>query len=171
MRTQLSKLSVVLGVIIAAIVLSVLCPLPTKAAQAQTIKQRFSVPLDFVFQTADFPCLTEDVHVFGTIETQTQTIIDGNGGLHLRMHEVANLSAVGLSTGDTYRTQGPLSFLVYDFDNDPNTPEREVFFHNLVQLVGPGQDGNMLLRTLFHVVFNANGVQTVEKLKNEALCH
>jgi hypothetical protein len=157
--------------IVAAIMLTVFCPQPAKAAQAQTIKQRFGVPLDDVFHTADFPCLTEDVHVFGTIETQTQTIIDGNGGLHLRMHEVANLSAVGLSSGDTYQTQGPLSFLVYDFDNDPNTPEREVFIHNLVQIVGPGQDGKMLLRILLHVVFNASGVQTVEILKNEALCH
>ena len=75
MRTQLSKLSVVLGVIIAAIVLSVLCPLPTKAAQAQTIKQRFSVPLDFVFQTADFPCPIEDVHVFGILRRKPKPLL------------------------------------------------------------------------------------------------
>jgi hypothetical protein len=168
MRKQPSKLTVVLSAILAA---TVLCPQSAKAAQAQVIKQSFSVPLNDVFHTADFPCLTEDVHVFGTIETQTQTIVDGQGGLHLRMHEVANLSAVGLSSGNTYQTQGPLSFLLYDFDNDPNTPVREVFFHNLIQLVGPGQDGKMLLRTLFHVVVNGNGVQTVEMLKDEALCH
>jgi hypothetical protein len=169
-RTQLSKLFVVVGVIVAAIMLTMICPQPARA-KAEVIKQSFSVPLDGVFQAADFPCLTEDVHVFGTIETQTQAIVDGNGGLHLRMHEVANLSAVGLSTGDRYHTQGPLSFLVHDFDTDPNNGLREVLFHNIIQLVGPGQDGKMLLGTLFHVVVNGNGVQTVEKLKTEVLCH
>ncbi len=97
--------------------------------------------------------------------------IDGKGGLHLQVHDRADLAAVGLSTGDTYRTQGPEVFIVYDFDNDPNTPDREVFFHNLIHIVGPGRDGNMLLRALFHVVFNANGVQTVNVGKAEMLCH
>src|SRR5262245_42045969 len=168
MRTQVSKLSVVVGVIVAAIVLTVICPQPARAAKVEVIKQSFSVPLDDVFHTADFPCLTEDVHVFGTIETQTQTIVDGNGGLHLRLHEVANLSAVGLSTGDTYHTQGPQTFLVYDFDNNPDTLAREIYFHNIIQLVGPGQDGKMLLRTQFHSVVNGNGVLIMEELKNDA---
>lgn len=66
MRTQLSKLSVVVCVIIAAIVL---CPRPAEA-QAQVIKQKFNVPIDVIFHAADFSCLTKDVHIFGTNPTQ-----------------------------------------------------------------------------------------------------
>jgi hypothetical protein len=66
------------------------------------------------------------VHIVGTTQTQTTLIIDGKGGLHLEVHQVADLSAEGLSTGDTYHT---------------------------------------------HVVFNASGVQTLEIVKDEALCH
>ncbi len=170
MRIQLPKLSVIVVVIMAATMLAMIDPQPT-GAQAQVIKQRFDDPLDDIFHPADFPCLAEDVHVFGTIRTRTQTVFDSQGGLHLNVHQVADLAAVGSSTGDTYHTQGPLVFVAYDFDNDPNTPSREVFFHNLIQLVGPGQDGKFLLRTLFHVVFSANGVQTVGVDKVELLCH
>jgi len=173
MRTELSKLPVVVGVILAAIVLTVLSPQPAKA-QAQVIKQKFNDPLDFISLAADpsnAGCLTEDVHVFGTLPTHTQTIIDAKGGLHLTFQVIARLEAVGLSTGDTYHTQGPEVFIVYDFDNDPNTPARDVFFHNIVQLIGPGRDGNLNVHVLFHVVFNANGVQTVSVEKVNVVCH
>jgi len=144
-------------------------PQPAKA-QAQVIQQRFDIPLDDVFQAADPAnggCLSEDVHVFGTLPTQSQTITDGKGGLHLRFHQIAELSAVGLSTGDTYHTQGPLVFVEYDFDG---TAPREVFFHNIVQLIGPGQDGNLNVHVLFDIVFDANGVQTVSIDKVEVQC-
>jgi hypothetical protein len=62
-------------------------------------------------------------------------------------------------------------FVVYDFDNDPSTPDREVFFHNIVQLIGPGENGNLNVHVLFHVVFNANGVQTLEVNKVDVVCH
>lgn len=169
MRTQLSRLSIIVGVIMAAIVLTLLCPQPAKA-QAQVIKQKFNDPLDQIFLAAD-GCLTEDVHVYGTLPTHTQTIIDAKGGLHLTFHVIARLEAVGLTTGDTYHTQGPEVFIVYDFDNDPNTPNRDVFFHNIVQLIGPGRDGNLNVHVLFHVVFNANGVQTVSVDKENVVCH
>jgi hypothetical protein len=169
MRTQLSKLSVVASVIVAAAVFTVLSPQPAKA-QAQVINQKFDEPLDQVFLAAD-GCLTEDVHVFGTIPTQSQTIIDANGGLHVNFHQIARLQAVGLSTGDTYHTQGPLVFVAYDFANDPSTPDREVYFHNIVQLIGPGRDGNLNVHVLFHAVFNANGVQTLEVNKVDVVCH
>lgn len=99
------------------------------------------------------------------------TVIDGKGRLHLQVHQRADLAAVGLSTGDKYHTQGPEVFIVYDFDNDPNTPARDVFFHNIVQLIGPGRDGNLNVHVLFHVVFNANGVQTVSVERVEVVCH
>jgi hypothetical protein len=166
MRTQLSKLSVVVCVIIAAIVL---CQRPAEA-QAQVIKQKFNVPIDVIFRAVDFSCLTEDVHIFGTNPTQTQTIIDAKGGFHLQIQERKNVTAVGLTTGDTYNVNGPAVTLVYDFDTDPNNGLREIFFHNNLHIVGPGRDGSMLLRELFHVVFNANGVQAVEVVKEDVVC-
>jgi hypothetical protein len=169
MRTQLSKLSVVLGVIIAGIVFSVLCPQPTKA-EAQVVKQKFNVPIDVTFHAVDFSCLTEDVHVFGINPTQTQTVIDAKGGFHLQIQERKDVAAVGLTTGDRYNINGPAVTLVYDFDTDPSNGLHEIFFHNIIHIVGPGRDGSMLLRELFHVVFNANGVQIVEVAKQEVVC-
>ena len=169
MRIQLPKLSVVLGGIIAAIVLSVLCPQSAKA-QAQVIKQKFDVPIEAIFHPADFSCLTEDVHVFGTNPTRTQFIVDANGGVHLQIHATKNVAAVGLSTGDAYNVNGPEITVLYDFDSDPNNGFREVFFHNILHIVGPGSDGSMLLRESFHAVFNANGVQVLEVAKEDVLC-
>jgi|RhiMetdeSRZDD1v2_1073273.scaffolds.fasta_scaffold282739_1 hypothetical protein len=170
MRAQISKPCAVVGVIVVAIVLAMIYAQPAKA-QAQTIKQKFNVPLDDAFHAADPAvggCLIEDVHVFGTLPTQTQTVIDGKGGVHLKFQQIADLSAVGLSTGDTYHTQGPLVFVEYDFDG---AAPREAFFHNIVQLIGPGQDGNLNVHVLLHVVFNANGVQTVTVDKEDVRCH
>ena len=170
MKTQRSRVSVVVGVIIASTLLSVLCPQPARA-QAQVIKQTFNEPFDEVFHAADPAvggCLIEDVHVFGTLPTQTQITIDAKGGLHLKFQQIANLSAVGLSTGDTYRTQGPLVFVEYDF---ADTSPRDVFFHNVLQLIGPGRDGNLDVHVLFHAVFSATGVQTVNVSKEEVQCH
>jgi len=170
MRTQLSKLSSVVGVIVAVAVLTALSPLSAKA-QAQVITQKFDDPFDQIFSASDpanAGCLTEDVHVFGTIPTRSQTIIDAKGGLHVNFHQIANLEAVGLSTGNKYHTQGPLTFVAYDFDG---TNPREIFFHNVVQLIGPGGDGNLNVHVLFHAVINASGVQTVDVLKADIVCH
>jgi hypothetical protein len=92
------------------------------------------------------------------------------GGFHLQIQERRNVTAVGLTTGDTYDIHGPAVTLVYDFDTDPNNGLREIFFHNILQIVGPGRDGSMLLRELFHVVFNANGAQIVEVAKQDVVC-
>ena len=156
--------------VVVTLVLTMTYPQPAEA-QAQVIKQKFNVPIEVIFHAADFPCLTEDVHVFGTNPTRTQIISDANGGFHLQIHEMKDVAAVGLSTGDTYNINGPAVTVVYDFDNDPNTPLREVFFHNVIQLIGPGRDGNFNLHVLYHLVVNAKGVQTLEKLKEEVTCH
>ena len=166
MRIQLSRISIALGVIAVAIVFSLLTPRPVEA-QAQVINQRVDIPIDVIFRAAD-GCLTEDVHIFGTLPTRTQTIVDAKGGLHVSVHQIAHLNAVGLTTGHTYRTQGPFVSVAYDFDG---SAPREIFFHNVIQLIGPGRDGNLNLREFFHAVFNANGVQTVDVIKQEVVCH
>jgi hypothetical protein len=149
-----------------AIVFSLLSPRPIEA-QAQVINQRFDIPLDVIFLAAD-GCLTEDVHIFGTLPTRTQTVVDANGGLHVSVHQIAHLNAVGLTTGDTYHAQGPLVSVTYDFDG---SAPREIFFHNIIQLIGPGKDGNLNIHELSHAVFNANGVQTVDVNKVDVVCH
>lgn len=169
MRTHLSTVCAVLGVIVAAIVLGVLCPQPARA-QAQRIKQKFNAPIDVTFGPADFSCLTEDVHIFGTNPTRTQFITDARGGVHLQMQATKDVTAVGLSTGDSYKVTGPEVTVVYDFDSDPNNGLREVFFHNLLHILGPGTDGSMLLRETFHAVFSSNGVQVVDISKEDLLC-
>ncbi len=58
---------------VAALVLTMTYP-QSAEAQAQVIKQKFNEPLDDIFHAADFPCLTEDVHIYGTIPTQIHTI-------------------------------------------------------------------------------------------------
>ena len=56
----------------------------------------------------------------------------------------------------------------YYFDG---TTPRETFHHNLVQIVGPGRDGNAMLRELYHIVVSANGVQSLDVQKVEVTCH
>ena len=80
------------------------------------------------------------------------------------------MTAVGLTTGDTYDIHGPAVPLVYDFDSDPTNGLREIFFHNNLHIVGPGRDGSMLLRELFHLVFSAKGAQIVEVAKQDVVC-
>jgi hypothetical protein len=167
MKTQLSKLSVVAGIILAAIVLAMVYS-QTAGGKAQVIHQKFDYPIDITFLATEIPCLTEDVHVVGTLRVHAYTVIDAKGGLHIKIQSVADLTAVGLRTGDRYSTQGPEVSVEYDFDG---TAPRKIFHHNIVQLVGPGQDGNAMLRELYHFVFNANGVQTLDLEKTEVMCH
>ena len=99
--------------VLVAIALIMIYPQLAKA-QAQVIKQTFNEPFDEVFHANDpfvGGCLIEDVHVFGTIPTQTQITTDAKGGLHVKFQQIAKLSAVGLSTGDTYRNRARLSLL------------------------------------------------------------
>jgi hypothetical protein len=162
-----SKLLSFVGMILAATALTMLFPQPAQA-QARVIREKFDFPLDVTNLANESPCLTEDVHVFGTLRWHTVTVVDAKGGLHVKLHEVADLTAEGLSTGDRYSTQGPFVSVEYYFED---TSPREVFYHNLLQLVGPGRDGNLMMRDLFHLVVNANGVQTLELEKHEVLCH
>jgi len=167
MRTQFSKLSVVAGIILAAIVLAMVCPQPVEA-QAQVIRGKYDTSYEDTFRFGQAACITEDVHVSGTFRWHTNTVIDAKGGQHVKLQYVVDLTAVGLWTGDRYSTQGPSVFVEYDFKD---TSPREIFYHDLLQLVGPGRDGNVMIRTLFHIVVNANGVQTLDLEKVEILCH
>ena len=54
MRTQLSKLSVAVGIILVAITIAIIYPQPAEG-QAQVIKQKFDYPLDIIFLTSVVP--------------------------------------------------------------------------------------------------------------------
>jgi hypothetical protein len=164
-----SRLAAVLGLILAASVVVVLSPQPGEA-QAQVVKDKFDFPYENTFYAADVGCLTEDVHVYGVLPMLFRTVTDGKGNLHFQFHDHADLTAEGMSTGDTYHTQGPAVVVEYYFKSDPSTPSRQIY-HDLIHLVGPGRDGYISFRTLLHVVFNANGVQTVDISRSEILCH
>jgi hypothetical protein len=77
---------------------------------------------------------------------------------------------VGLTTGDTYRFSGPLT----QTNNGSTDQVSDVEFtvHNINHFIGPGQAGDIYLRTLIHFTFDpATGAVKAEVFKDEVLCH
>lgn len=174
MHRRLTKLSLMCSVL----ALLYLAAPPAILAQATTDKQTFTFPVDDTTSVSDpnnplyLPCLGEDVHITGTVLETIHTTIDDQGGFHLKVSQSTRLIGEGLTTGDTYQVSGPLSFVVYDIDANPDNGARAVTFHNVVaHIVGPGGDAKALLLVLFRFTTNANGVTTVEIDDFDVRCH
>ena len=131
---------------------------------------RIDVPIDWLLTPSDFPCLTEPIQVSGSFEEHLN-FIESQGGIHLTVHQSTNdVTAIGLTTGDTYAVSGPLTFTASG--STAQGQPLEFTFHNINHFVGPGADSNIFFRTLVHVTRDATtGESKVEVLKDEVLCH
>jgi hypothetical protein len=131
---------------------------------------RIDVPFEWVLTPTDFPCLSETIHLFGTIQEHL-VFVDSKGSIHLTVHQSTNnMTAVGLTTGDTYQFSGPLTFSGSGSTSLGN--ELQFTFHNINHFVGPGRDSNIYFRTLVHVTRDATtGIPKVEVIKDDVLCH
>jgi len=131
---------------------------------------RIDVPLDLVLTPAQYPCLTEAIHVSGTYQEHLIFVENPSSGFHFTLHQTTNnLTAVGLTTGDTYRFSGPLTFT--DNGSSDQVTDVEFTLHNVNHFIGPGQASDIFFRTLLHVTFDpATGEVKAEVNKDEVLC-
>jgi hypothetical protein len=140
------------------------------ADRADVSTYRFDISFDDFLTPSDFPCLTETIHEFGSITEYVNSVVS-QGSRHITEHQQTdNVTVIGMTTGDTYRYQGPLTLTAsgYNVDGGP----LEFTIHNINHYVGPGADGDIYFRTTLHVTFDATtGVPTVVVDKNEILCH
>jgi|1185.fasta_scaffold173154_2 hypothetical protein len=85
-------------------------------------------------------------------------ITENANGFHLTLHgNPQGVTGTGLTTGDTYQTNGV--FNAHENDLIPGVTEsiRDAF-----KLVGPGPDNNFSVITTFHLTINANGEVVVD---------
>jgi hypothetical protein len=130
---------------------------------------RIDLPFEWVLTPTDFPCLSETIHLFGTLQEHL-VFVDSQGSIHLTVHQSTdNMTAIGLTTGDTYQFSGPLTFSASGSTSLGN--ELEFTFHNVNHFVGPGRDSNIFFRTLVHVTRDPTGIPKVEVVKDDVLCH
>jgi hypothetical protein len=130
---------------------------------------RIDLPFEWVLTPTDFPCLSETIHLFGTLQEHL-VFVDSQGSIHLTVHQSTdNMTAIGLTTGDTYQFSGPLTFSASGSTSVGN--ELEFTFHNINHFVGPGPDSNIFFRTLVHVTRDPTGIPKVEVVKDDVLCH
>jgi hypothetical protein len=141
----------------ASLALAALTPAVLLAGSPNHTKQDIVENLDIVIP-ADEACSGEDVHVFGELDGVLQTTTDSRGGLHVILHLIPHLQAVGAMTGLEYQAVGPLNTV--DFV-DGSAPRVDVLV-NIINLISPGSTDNLILSEKAHVTVNANGTVTVE---------
>jgi hypothetical protein len=126
------------------------------AAQADTSTQVSTFPFSFTLTPGEYPCLQEDVLIDGELHEVLRFTFDASGGRHrATLITPQGLTGLGLTTGTVYRVTGP-GHSTFN-DDDLVAPVRERTFYDVINLVGPGQATNLLVRTGFHLTFNSNG--------------
>jgi hypothetical protein len=141
-----------------SLIFTVLClaSAAVAAAQANTSTQISTFPFSLTLTTSDYPCLQEDVLIYGSLREVLHITFDASGGRHrATLFNAEGLTAVGLTSGTEYQVTGPGLSIIND--DDLVAPVRERTFYDVINLVGPGQNTNLLVRTGFHLTFNSNG--------------
>ena len=110
-------------------------------------------------QVAFVPCANggagELVLVSGTLHIQQHTTFNGNNA-NIKVHfQPQGATGVGLTTGDTYRSNGVTQ--EQDKIALASGSATEFTFINNFRLVGPGPNNNLEVHQTVHVTVNANG--------------
>ena len=126
-------------------------------AQAVTSTEVFTFPFSLALTPADYPCLEEVILLDGTLHGVARVTFDASGGRHRAtlFNVQGGLSGLGLTSGTVYQVSGPGHNVFNDSDLTP--PVRERTFYDVINVVGPGDATNLLVRTLLHVTFNSDG--------------
>ena len=134
-------------------------------AQGNHTTERFTDYLDIVVPASD-SCSGEDVHIFGPLEGIAQTTTNPGGGTHTVIHFTPHVTAIGLTSGATYRAVGPAQIVT-----NMSGPGQSVFaLVDIIRVTSPGSAGNLTLTHTVHVTVNANGDVTVEFNNLSAAC-
>ena len=139
------------------------------SAGAIVTRTETEVPLDAIWTNYDevndvYNCPDvdiEDIHVQGYYTIRTQTVLDGNGGVHSRFHfNWAGITGTGLTSGDTYVVPQVISNTDYYHQGGlPANGTGTLTF----QLVSKGSRENVRVKGVWHFTLNANGELTVDK--------
>jgi len=139
------------------------------AAQAVTSTQVSTFPFSLTLTPADYPCLQEDILIAGTLQEVLHVTFDESGGRHrATLFNAQGLTALGLTSGTVYQVAGP-GHSTFN-DDDSAAPVRERTFYDVINLVGPGQATNLLVRTGFHLTFNSNGEMVASTTVDSVKC-
>ena len=137
---------------------------PTGAQDTHTT-ERFTDYLDIIVPASD-SCSGEDGHIFGPLEGIAQTTTDVFGGIHSIIHFTPHVTAIGLTSGDTYRAVGPANIVT-----NIGAPNETVFgLVDIIRLTSPGSADNLTLTHTVHITVNAIGETTVEFDNLTAAC-
>src|SRR5262245_62107981 len=111
------------------------------------------------FELVDIGCNGEEVFLSGELLLMFHTSFDAGGGIHAKSTLVPlQIHGVGSETGAVYKAVGgDRSHFNIDADFAPY-----IFTEtSMYNLVSQGGSGNLQLKFTFHVIINANGVETV----------
>ncbi len=127
--------------------------------------ERFTDYLDLVVPASD-SCSGEDVYIYGPLEAMAQTTTDSDGGTHVVIHFTPHVTAIGLTTGETYHAVGPAQIVM----NLSGLDQSAFALVDLIRVTSPGSEGNLTLTHTVHVTVNANGDTTVDVNNFSAAC-
>ena len=156
--------------IAASAALAVLALALPVSPETDQINTRTDYPFSWTYTPEDFPCLDEPIRLSGTYEERLHVVFNPRGGYSWQVHQTTkNMTAVGLTTGETYQNSGPLSY-VENGSTDRPWPI-EWTFHNINHFVGPGRLSNIYFRTLIHITYDrTTGNVNVVVFHDDVLC-
>jgi hypothetical protein len=130
---------------------------PVKAvSQATATTDNTYEAFSLVLTPTDFPCVSEDVILDGTLHLVEHTTFNASGGRNVKiLFNAPAFTAVGDPSGTIYRITGPTHLSV--IDDDPATPPRVRSLLDVIHVIGPGDADDMLVWTLFSVTRDASG--------------
>jgi hypothetical protein len=137
---------------------------PIRAQDTHTT-ETFTDYLDLVIPASD-SCSGEDVYIFGPLEGIAQATIDASGGIHSIVHFTPHVTAIGLTSGDTYRAVGPAQIVM----NMSGPYQTMLALVDIIRVTSPGSVGNLTLTHTMHITVDASGETTVEFNSLTAAC-
>ena len=154
------------ALLLAALVLAVVASLHAQAPAARAEAVTTTIPL--AGETVN-PCSGEVVTYTGSLHLVMSFTADGSGGFHTVIrsnYEISGVSVTVTVTGTKYRGSGG------DLTEENVRPPYPYEFTKALKfvLVSASPTDNFQMHTLFHITFNANGVQTAFVDKPVAEC-
>lgn len=157
MLTNTLRLSLALA-FAAALTLAGLTRPRAADAQAANTMTNVTTPVDTILAS---PCANggagELLHITGRVHTLIHSTVNDNHTTVTFHSQAEDVTAVGLTTGDVYRSGGVVR-QTDSFQSDGATSETTIIMD--VLFLGPGPDNNLVSHSVFHLTFNDNGELT-----------
>jgi hypothetical protein len=100
----------------------------------------------------------ESVQLSGSLRIHSFTLVDGDGGIHVRTQvQPDGVKGLGLATGTRYRGTGGTT--EHEYEAEDGTPAEYSLINNF-RIIGQGPGNNLLVHTNVHQTVNADGEVT-----------